>query len=85
MSNAGRSKALDRMTGALYRVGLRHEDGASSVLSLAGRPVRLAVGEAAASAADAMVNATKSRVDHRTVGAKRPLSWVPGDVGPSTL
>jgi hypothetical protein len=77
------SNALDRMTGALYRVGLRHEDGASSMLSLAAHPVRLAVGEAAASAADAMVKATKSSVHHRS-GANRQRLQLPGDVGPST-
>ena len=45
---------IDRMTGALYRVGLHHPSGESSLVSLATRPARFTIGEAAASLADAL-------------------------------
>ena len=69
------STMVDRMTGMLYRVGLRHERGASSLVCLAARPARMTVGEVAASVADAVSSRSRDRTDG-------PVS---DDVGPSTI
>lgn len=68
-------KVLDQMTGALYRIGLHHEDGTASVLALSANPVRATVGELSASAADLIVNARGGP------GDDPPL----GDIGPSSV
>ena len=52
---------LDHMTGALYRFGLHHEDGTASLVSLSAHPVRFAVGEVSASAAELITNARTVR------------------------
>ena len=69
------STVVDRLTGRLYRVGLRHERGASSLVCLAARPARITVGEVAASVADVVASRTRDRTDPR----------VPEGVGPSTV
>lgn len=67
------------LTRALYRIGLHHDDGSSSLVSLDARPVRMVVGELAASAADA-VNRAKGRPsdDEPAKGAET------NEIGPST-
>ena len=55
------SNVLNRMTAALYRFGLHHEDGATSMVSIAAHPVRLTVGELSASTADVIVKARRGR------------------------
>jgi len=52
-------RTLERMTRMLYRVGLHHEDGVSSMVSLSARPARLVAGEVAASAADVVAAVSK--------------------------
>lgn len=76
------SGLVDRMTGTLYRIGLHHEDGASSMVSLAAQPIRAVVGEAAASAADALVNANHR---HGSASGRGEWSERSGDIGPSTV
>lgn len=52
---------VDRLTGALYRIGLRDRRGASSLVSLAARPARITVGEAASSLADLVTTRSAAR------------------------
>lgn len=75
-------RTLEHMTGMLYRVGLHHEDGVSSMVSLSARPVRLVAGEVAASAAD-VVAAVAKRPGVKA-RANRGGLQTPGDIGPST-
>jgi hypothetical protein len=49
----------------LYRVGLHHENGASSMVSLDVRPARMVVGELAASAADVVAHRANVRRTER--------------------
>jgi len=74
--------SIERMTRMLYRVGLHHEDGVSSMVSLSARPVRLVAGEVAASAADVVAAVSKKpHVNARSI--TRGLE-TPSDIGPST-
>lgn len=68
---------LDHMTGALYRIGLHHEDGTASLVSLTAHPVRFAVGEVSASAAD-LINSARSAPRGNRLYPER-------DIGPSTV
>ena len=73
-------KVLDHMTGALYRIGLHHEDGAASVLALSAHPIRATVGELGASAADLIVHARGG-----PGGGGDDQAPPVGDIGPSTV
>lgn len=79
-------KMLDHMAGALYRVGLHHEDGTASLVSLSAHPIRTAVGEVSASAADAIVHRRNGQRDDRMRESDRSGRFYPdGDIGPSTI
>jgi hypothetical protein len=75
---------LDHMSGALYRIGLHHEDGTSSLVALSANPVRFAVGELSASTADLIVAARKRRTDPPARVHKVGRFHPPSDIGPST-
>ena len=77
---------LDHMTGALYRIGLHHEDGTASLVSLSAHPIRFAVGEMSASAADFIVTARSGPGDDRVGGVGQSGRLYPdSDIGPSTV
>ena len=66
----------ERVTGVLYRLGMRHEDGNTSVASYAAGPARIVAGELAASVADLLVRHNQADTDRNSV-PRAPL-------GPST-
>lgn len=59
---------LERVGGLLYRVGMRHENGNTSVVAYAAGPARIVVGELAASVADVLVARAQrpASIDHRS-------------------
>ena len=65
----------ERVSGVLYRLGMRHEDGNTSVASYATGPARIVAGELAASVADLLVRRSHPDDDR---------SSVPPSIGPST-
>jgi hypothetical protein len=52
---------LERVSGALYRVGMRRDNGNTSLASYAAGPTRIVAGELAASVADAIVSRSRAR------------------------
>jgi hypothetical protein len=52
---------LERVSGALYRVGMRQDNGNTSLASYAASPARIVAGELAASVADAIVSRSRAR------------------------
>jgi len=78
------TRVLERVSGALYRLGLHHEDGASTVVSLSASPVRLALGELSASAADGLRSA-RNRRRPETATKRRRHFELPDGLGPSNI
>lgn len=66
------------LTSMLYRFGLHHEDGATSLASLGAGPARLLVGEVAASAADVVTRRTSPPRSRPAEGHRRPPTQRPG-------
>lgn len=72
------SNTLRRVGVFLYRLGMRHEDGNTSVVAYAAGPIRILAGELAASVADVLVGRAQRRPEIHDSWARRP------SMGPST-
>lgn len=69
---------VERVGGLLYRVGMRHDDGQTSLVSFAAGPARIVANELAASVADVLVSRSRAGTEGGR-GSRRGA-----DLGPST-